>query len=70
MSIGSRVLARLWRLPAPRTRDTVEHRGMRIAMPDGIPLLTDRYYPRGGETLPVILIRSPYGRGGSSVILP
>jgi len=32
-------------------------------MSDKIDLLTDRYYPRGGECLPVILIRSPYGRG-------
>lgn len=32
-------------------------------MSDGVELLTDRYYPRGGERLPVILIRSPYGRG-------
>ena len=64
MSIGSRILARLWHLPAPCTSDIVEHRGIRIAMPDGTQLLTDRYYPRGGETLPVILIRSPYGRDG------
>ena len=31
-------------------------------MSDGVELLTDRYHPRGGESLPVILIRSPYGR--------
>lgn len=31
-------------------------------MSDGVELATDRFYPRLGETLPVILIRSPYGR--------
>jgi putative CocE/NonD family hydrolase len=64
MSIGSWALARLWHLPAPCTRDIIGHHGIRVSMSDGAQLLTDRYYPRGGETLPVILIRSPYGRGG------
>jgi hypothetical protein len=32
-------------------------------MPDGITLLTDRYWPRGGGGEPVIVMRSPYGRG-------
>jgi hypothetical protein len=63
MSIGSRILARLWHLPAVHTRDIVEHHDMRVSMSDGVELLTDRYYPQGGETLPVIMIRSPYGRG-------
>jgi putative CocE/NonD family hydrolase len=62
MSIGSRILARLWHLPAPYTRDIVEHRDIRVSMSDGVELLTDRYYPQGGEKLPVILFRSPYGR--------
>lgn len=63
MSLGSRMLARLWHLPAAETGDIVEHRDLRVSMCDGIDLLTDRYYPRGGESLPVILLRSPYGRG-------
>ncbi|MBZ5635593.1 MAG: CocE/NonD family hydrolase [Acidobacteriia bacterium] len=63
MSIGSRILARLWHLPAPYTRDIVEHQDIRVSMSDGVELLSDRYYPRSGECLPVILIRSPYGRG-------
>jgi putative CocE/NonD family hydrolase len=63
MSIGSRILAGLWDLPPAHTHDIFEHHDMRVAMSDGIELATDRYYPRGGETLPVILIRSPYGRG-------
>jgi putative CocE/NonD family hydrolase len=63
MSIGSRFLEHVWHLPAPNTRDVVEHHDIRVSMSDGVELLTDRYYPRGGEHLPVILIRSPYGRG-------
>src|SRR3546814_3965806 len=31
-------------------------------MTDGTELLTDRYIPDGGEQLPVVLVRSPYGR--------
>ena len=63
MSIGSRILAHLWHLPAACTRDIVEHHDLRVPMSDGVELLTDRYYPQRGENLPVILIRSPYGRG-------
>ena len=63
MSIGSRILARLWHLPPPHTRSIFDHHDIRVAMSDGVELLTDRYYPQGGACLPVILIRSPYGRG-------
>ncbi len=63
MSIGSRMLARLWHLPEANPGDIVEHHDIRVSMSDGIDLLTDRYHPGAGENLPVILIRSPYGRG-------
>lgn len=63
MSIGSRLLGRFWRLPPPCTHDVVEHHDVPVLMSDGVALLTDRYYPQGGQNLPVILIRSPYGRG-------
>ncbi len=36
-----------------------------VAMPDGVVLLGDHYRPAGGDRpLPVVLIRSPYGRAG------
>lgn len=38
-------------------------RGLRVPMPDGVVLLADRYRPRGAAALPVVLLRSPYGRG-------
>ena len=34
-------------------------------MPDGIHLLTDRYHAADGGRRPVVLMRTPYGRGGS-----
>jgi putative CocE/NonD family hydrolase len=39
-------------------------------MPDGVVLLGDHYRPAGpGKPLPVVLIRSPYGRAGLSGLL-
>jgi uncharacterized protein len=39
--------------------------GVRVPMPDGVVLLGDHYRPAGHERpLPVVLIRSPYGRAG------
>ena len=36
-----------------------------VAMPDGVVLLGDHYRPAGDDRpLPVVLIRSPYGRAG------
>ncbi|MEV0348322.1 CocE/NonD family hydrolase [Nonomuraea sp. NPDC050680] len=31
-------------------------------MPDGVVLLADRYRPRGAGPLPVVLMRTPYGK--------
>ncbi len=43
----------------------VVRRDVRVLMPDGVVLLGDRYRPAGSErALPVVLIRSPYGRAG------
>lgn len=66
MSVRSRVLQRLLKLPPPSTRDLVIQRDLRVPMPDGVELLADRWAPRiGGEALPTALIRSPYGRRGA-----
>ena len=36
-----------------------------VAMPDGVVLFGDHYWPAGDDRpLPVVLIRSPYGRAG------
>jgi hypothetical protein len=45
-------------------------RGLEVEMPDGVVLLADRWFPRGmTEPLPTILMRCPYGRGGTNVPL-
>ena len=43
----------------------VVRRDVAVPMPDGVVLLGDHYRPAGHDRpLPVVLIRSPYGRAG------
>ena len=62
MSLGSRILARLAGLPPAHTHRVGVERDLRVRMPDGVELLTDRYFPQGTDHPPIVLIRSPYGR--------
>lgn len=62
MSLASLLFARLLRLPSAHTRDVLVERDLRVPMPDGAVLLADRYAPRGGSRLPLVLLRSPYDR--------
>ena len=67
MTIASRILGALTRLPSPRTTAVSVERNIETKMPDGAVLLSDRWYPTHGEASatggpPVVLIRSPYGR--------
>jgi hypothetical protein len=62
MSLASRILGRLWKFPAPVSRD-IASEPLRIPMRDGVELLADRYYPRKNPNAPAVLIRSCYGRG-------
>ena len=62
VSLVSRLVGRLWRLPAPVTRDLTAE-PLRIPMRDGLELLADRYYSRRDAAQPTLLIRSCYGRG-------
>src|ERR1700719_3643101 len=64
MSLTNRVVELLARLPPARTRSISVQRGIAIPMPDGVMLLADRYHARGHATEPIILMRTPYGRGG------
>ena len=64
MSIASRIFAWVLKLPPVETHDVVVERDIKVPMDDGVVLLADHYYPRGGGKPPTILIRSPYGRGG------
>lgn len=69
MSITSRLVGWIHKLPPAETRDIAVERDIPVPMPDGVVLLADRHSPRGGGKPPTILIRSPYGRAKLSEIL-
>ena len=65
---AGRAVDRALGLPAPAV-PYVLRRDVPVAMPDGVVLLGDHYRPAGHDRpLPVVLIRSPYGRGGASIL--
>ncbi len=63
MTVGSRIAAKLVKLPPPQTTDVSVERDLAAKMPDGAVLLADRWFPtQGSGGLPTVLIRTPYGR--------
>jgi uncharacterized protein len=64
MSLWSKAIATLAKLPPARTQDVAVERDLAVKMPDGVTLLADRWYPEnpGANTPPTVLLRSPYGR--------
>ncbi len=56
------LIARLSGLPPARYGVAVE-RGLPIPMRDGVTLKADHYAPKGQDSFPTILLRTPYGRG-------
>ncbi|MEO6892382.1 MAG: CocE/NonD family hydrolase [Ktedonobacteraceae bacterium] len=64
MTLLSRLVSRLAKLPPAKTREVLVERDLKASMPDGVVLLADRYVPRGSERPPTILVRCPYGRRG------
>lgn len=62
MTIATRLLGRLAKLPPAITHAVTVERDLPVPMPDGAVLLADRYAPRGVVDAPIVLIRSPYGR--------
>ena len=66
--IAGRAADRALGLPTPAVPYVVR-RDVPVPMPDGVVLLGDHYRPAGHDRpLPVVLIRSPYGRGGASFL--
>ncbi|MBW4040719.1 MAG: CocE/NonD family hydrolase [Acidobacteria bacterium] len=59
--VGRRALELLAGQPAGSTDYAVTH-DLRTPLRDGVVLLGDLYRPRGAGPLPVVLIRTPYGR--------
>lgn len=70
MSAFDRILERTSKLPLARTRGVMVTKDLRVPMRDGVVLLADRYAPRGGgDGLPTVVIRGPYGRRGYAVLV-
>ncbi len=67
--LAGRAVDRAFDLPAAAVPYLVR-RDVATAMADGVVLLGDHYRPAGDDRpLPVVLIRSPYGRAGLAAIL-
>ncbi|MHB8488554.1 MAG: CocE/NonD family hydrolase [Candidatus Dormibacteria bacterium] len=64
MSLATRAVEMLARIPPAHTRAVTVRRGLEVVMPDGVTLLADRYRARQDGTQPIVLMRSPYGRSG------
>src|SRR6476469_9713176 len=65
MSLASRMLGRVLRMPKPLGPRAVVQRGVEVPMPDGVVLLAEIDRPQGGSShYPTVLIRTPYGRDG------
>ncbi|MCF6473276.1 CocE/NonD family hydrolase [Nonomuraea sp. MG754425] len=58
----SRLIDRLLGLPEATTPDIGIAHDLGVPMPDGVVLRADRYRPRGAGPLPVVLMRTPYGK--------
>lgn len=65
MTVGSRLFAAMLKTGSALTRDVEVRPDIAVSAPDGAKLLTDVYLARPGRPLPVILLRSPYGRRGT-----
>jgi uncharacterized protein len=59
-----RIVDGLLRMPPAAVSEPVVRRDISIPMPDGVTLLADWYRPPGSHPMPVVLIRTPYGRRG------
>jgi hypothetical protein len=64
MSISSRLLGTILKLPPAETRQILLEKELEVPMPDGVVLLADHYAPEGLGERPTVLVRSPYGRSG------
>jgi putative CocE/NonD family hydrolase len=64
MSLATRAVELLARIPPARTHALSVRRDIDVVMRDGITLLADLYRAPGHTTQPTVLMRSPYGRTG------
>lgn len=62
MTASGRLVDRLLGLPESPSPPAGSARDLRVPMPDGVALVADLYRPRGAGPLPVVLMRTPYGK--------
>lgn len=68
MTLRSRIVAMIGRLPAPTAREEVQ-RSVATRMRDGVSLLSDVWLPRPIDpSSALVLIRTPYGRDGMDLL--
>jgi uncharacterized protein len=65
MTVSSRAFASILKIGPPVTREVTVERDVPVRAADGTDLLTDVYLAGTRDPLPVILIRTPYGRRGA-----
>jgi hypothetical protein len=68
VTVASRLQAATLKIGPAVTRDIDVRRDVVVRAPDGTALRTDVYLARPGGPLPVVLIRSPYGRASYAPI--
>ena len=70
MTVGSRILGAIAKLPPAQTHDVAVERDLEVKMTDGAVLLADRWHPSHSAEVrpPVVLVRSPYGRHQLGVV--
>jgi putative CocE/NonD family hydrolase len=68
VTLISRAFAAVAKLPAPLARRVTVHRGRSVRTRDGVILRTD-VYRAADDPAPVLLIRTPYGRGGPHALV-
>jgi len=64
VTVSSRAFAAMLKIGPPLTRELTVERDVPVRARDGADLLTDVYLAGAREPLPVILLRTPYGRRG------
>jgi uncharacterized protein len=62
MAALDRYVDRLLGLPESPSRPVGTARDLKVPMPDGVVLVADLHRPRGAGPLPVVLMRTPYGK--------
>lgn len=65
MGLVTRLAARVYRLPPAVNSKIDTDAGLPVPMPDGAVLYASRFFPKGGDNLPIVLIRTPYSPRGN-----